>query len=354
MAAPIKIAVIGCGRVADHYVKILKSGVVSEFQVVACCDLDGDKANRFAENFQAKPFTNLESMLDATSADLVLVLTPSGLHYEHAKLSLGHGFNTLVEKPITLIPEQGQELDRLAQEKSLMYGVVFQNRYNPAIQYLKQAVDNNRFGKMITATIRLRWCRYQDYYEDGWHGTWAQDGGVINQQAIHHVDALNWLCGPIDSVCAAAANRMNTLEAEDTMVAAVTFEDGSLGTIEATTAARPEDFEASLSIVGELGMAQIGGIALNEVQVWNFIDDDTDADALKAAHSQDVPTGYGLSHGPFLQDVVDTLQAGRTDPPISATDSLAAVNLVQALYASIEQGTWVKLSDAPLSNRLGL
>ena len=110
----------------------------------------------------------------------------------------------------------------------------------------------------------MRWCRLQDYYEDGWHGTWKYDGGVINQQAIHHVDALNWLLGPVDSLTATITNRLNNLEAEDTLVSIMKFENGALGTIEATTAARPEDFEASLSVVGENGMVLVGGIALNK------------------------------------------------------------------------------------------
>jgi UDP-N-acetyl-2-amino-2-deoxyglucuronate dehydrogenase len=353
MTDPVRIAVIGCGRVAAHYVQILNSGAVTGWRIVACCDPDKEKVARFAGHFGAHAFADMESMLAEVEADLVLVLTPSGMHYGHAKRTLELGFHTLVEKPLALVPEQGWELARLAEGKGLMYGVVFQNRYNPAIRCLKHALDANRFGKRVTATIRLRWCRFQDYYEDGWHGTWAQDGGVINQQAIHHVDALGWLCGPIEAVCAAVANRLNRLEAEDTMVAAVKFADGSLGTIEATTAARPEDFEASLSVVGELGMAQIGGIALNEVQIWNFLDGKDDADAVRTQHSQAVPTGYGLSHGPFLQDVVDALRAGKTAPPILADDSLQAVLLVQALYASVEQGGWVNLSDAPRSAKLG-
>ena len=198
------------------------------------------------------------------------------------------------------IRDRAYELARLANEKKLMIGVAFQNRFNPAICCLRNAVQHKLFGRVISATIRLRLCRYQDYFEDGWHGTWSQDGGVINQQAIHHVDVLNWLIGPVDTVCATITNRLNKLEAEDTMVACLRFSDGALGTIEATTAARPRDFEASLSIVGENGMAQVGGIALNRIETWQFIKVEPEDDKIPERFSQEVPNGYGLSHGPML------------------------------------------------------
>lgn len=349
----VSIAIIGAGRVAQHYRKILGSGDVSGWRMVAVCDLRHDEADSLARHFDCPAFTDYGTMLDQCRPALVLVLTPSGLHYEHARVALERGLHVLVEKPLTMLPTQGRELDALARDKGLMYGVAFQNRLNPAIRCLRQALAQGRFGKIVTATIRLRWCRYQDYYEDGWHGTWAHDGGVVNQQAIHHVDALNWLLGPVDAVCAAIGNRLNRLEAEDTMVATVRFTSGALGTIEATTAARPEDFEASLSVVGEKGMAVVGGIALNTVQTWRFVENLPDDEDTPRRWSQDVPNGYGLSHGPLLQQVIDALREGRTDPPVSAEEGIATTELVHALYRSDELQGWVSLADKPVSERLG-
>lgn len=349
----IRIAAVGCGRVAQHYWKILDSGVVTGWNMVGFCDLIEDRAKAFADHFQAEAFTDCVDMLNRCRPDLLIVLTPSGLHAEHARAALERGVHVLAEKPISLLPAQARELDELARSKNLMYGVAFQNRLNPAICCLQRALEAGRFGKIVTATIRLRWCRYQDYYEDGWHGTWAQDGGVINQQAIHHVDALRWLLGPVQAVCATTANRLNELEAEDTMIAAVRFEDGALGTIEATTAARPEDFEASLSVVGEKGMALIGGIALNEVQTWRFVEPLPEDENAPAEFSQAVPTGYGLSHGPLLQLVVDALREGRIESPVSAAEGIATTELVHALYKSTETRQWVSLDTKPLSSLLG-
>jgi predicted dehydrogenase len=353
MKKVVRIAAIGCGRVAQHYKRILNSGVVTDWQMVGFCDITRERADEFARDFGTQSFSDYAAMLKQTRPDLVLVLTPSGQHYLHTKIALEHGVHVLAEKPVTMLPRQAHELADIASAKGLMYGVAFQNRLNPAMQCLQKAFEQNRFGRIVTATIRLRWCRYQNYYEDGWHGTWAQDGGVINQQAIHHVDALNWLLGPVDSVCAITANRLNKLEAEDTLVATVRFTNGALGTIEATTAARPEDFEASLSVVGEKGLALIGGIALNKVETWRFVEPQPGDSDVPQRYSQEVPNGYGLSHGPLLQHIVDTLRAGNTTPPVSALQAIGTTELVHALYRSDEVRGWVSLIDQPLSARLG-
>ena len=349
----VRIAVIGCGRVAQHYKKILDSGVVAHWKMVGFYDVILERANFLAEHFKTKSYSSFEVMLENTSPDLILILTPSGLHYQHTKIAFNYNCNVLCEKPITMLPSHAEELKKIASEKGLMYGTAFQNRLNPAIVALEKALKDERFGKIITATIRLRWCRYQDYYEDGWHGTWSQDGGVINQQAIHHVDAINWLLGPIDSINATITNRLNDLEAEDTLVAIMKFENGALGTIEATTAARPEDFEASLSVVGEKGMVLVGGIALNKIEIWKFIETNDQDKTAVIDFSQEVETGYGISHGPLLQKVIDSLEVGDIAPPVSAKDAILTARVVHALYRSDELQAWVKLDDKPISHRLG-
>lgn len=350
-----RVALIGCGRVAQHYIQIFTTlDTVDGMEIVGCCDLDLDKASAATASLGGEAHSDAVKMLAKLKPDVALVLTESGNHSDHARIALEAGCHTIVEKPIGLRPDDVLALDELARENGLMYGGVFQNRYNPAVVALKQAISSGRFGRIVTATVRLRWCRTQDYYEDGWHGTWAQDGGVINQQAIHHVDALNWICGPIESVCASMGNRANELEAEDTIVAAVRFESGALGTIEATTAARPRDIEASLSVVGDKGLVELGGIALNEIVHWEFLESHAGDDTVRETARQDVPTGYGLGHGPFLKDLVARLDIGEIEPPIGAQEALRAVRLVHALYASTETNGWIQVGDNVLSSKLGV
>ena len=243
---------------------------------------------------------------------------------------------------------------RILQKPIIFYGVAFQNRFNPAIRCLKDAAQKGRFGKITTATIRLRWCRYQEYYNDGWHGTWLNDGGVINQQAIHHVDALQWIVGPVSKVCASMSNRLNILEAEDTMVAILEFENGALGTIEATTAARPNDIEASISVIGEKGSAVIGGIGLNKIDVWSFVEPVENDSNAKENYSEEIENGYGNSHAALLDKTIKSILSGTNQEPVSVKETLLTLNLIHSLYASIERNSWISLAEGTTSSRLGL
>lgn len=349
----LKLGVLGAGRVVvNRYVEVLRDEL-NGIQTVAVCDPVRSKADEAARQLGAEAVYD-EKDLFAADIDAVIICTESGNHYCHAKKALAAGKHVIVEKPPAMTPAEVEEVGRLAEDAGLMYACIFQNRYNPAMKKLKEAFEAGRFGKVVLATIRLRWCRYQDYYDDGWHGTFAMDGGVVNQQAIHHVDALEWVCGPVAEVNAVMTQALNELEADDTTVATVKLGSGGLGVIEATTAARPEDFEASLSIVGEKGMVVIGGIALNLIDTWNFVEPMSGDEEVSEAYSQVVPTGYGLSHGPLLQDIVDRLADGRIDPPIGWQEVMPTVRLVHALYKSDEERTWVRLADNPVSNRLGV
>lgn len=349
----VNIAFIGCGRVANHYKLLMNSNVLKNFIVQSVCDTNLEKAKKFSEGFSKTFFDNIEAMLSQKNIDLAIICTPSGMHYAHASILINRGIDVLVEKPLTLTIHQSKNLESLADKNKVSLNVAFQNRFNPAIQILKKSFDEGRFGKIVTSTIRLRWCRYQNYYDDEWHGKWHSDGGVINQQAIHHIDTFNWILGPVEKVCSITSNQLNYLEAEDTLVAILKLQNGGLGTIEATTAARPEDFEASISIVGEKGMAEIGGIALNKIKMWKFINSiEGDADIIKK-NSQDVPNGYGLSHITLLQKIIDSLLTKEKKNIISAKESILSTKLVHALYKSDETKKWVYLNEEPISQRLG-
>ena len=151
--------------------------------------------------------------------------------------------------------------------------VVKQNRFNVPVVKAREALEAGRFGKLVLGTVRVRWCRDQSYYDqDAWRGTWAQDGGVLANQASHHVDMLGWFMGPVESVHARSARALVDIEAEDTAVATLKFRNGALGIIEATGATRPKDLEGSLSVLGEGGTVEIGGFAVNEIRHWNFVE----------------------------------------------------------------------------------
>jgi len=349
----IKIGILGAGRVVQNRYLDVFQNELKNVQVKAVCDKITDRAETVAHQLQCQAVISEEELLADPDIDAILIATESGNHFQHSCNALNAGKHVIVEKPPAMFPDEVLKCESLALEKGLMYAVIFQNRFNPAMKILKETYQNGRFGKSVLITIRLRWCRYQDYYEDGWHGTWKMDGGVINQQAIHHIDALEWVCGSITEVCSKQNNILNQLEAEDTTVAILQFKNGALGVVEATTAARPEDFEASMSIVGEKGIAVIGGVALNKIDRWQFVDPSADDAEIPEKYSQDVPTGYGLSHGPLMQEIVDRLNRGEIIPPITGSSTISVVRLVHALYRSSEDNGWVTISDDSLSSRLG-
>jgi predicted dehydrogenase len=252
-------------------------------------------------------------------------------------------------------PEQAQELAALAAKRGLMLCVIKQNRYNPAMRALKAAVDGGRFGTLVLGTVRVRWARDMSYYNgDAWRGKFVSDGGVITNQAIHHIDGLQWVMGPVEAVCAHGTARLNDIEVDDTTVAILRFANGASGVIEATTAARPADIEASLSVLGEGGSVVVGGWALNEIQFWKFAEPRTGDETAPRDFSQEIPTSYGFGHAPLLQEVIDRLKRGDTTPPVSAEEATRSLAIIHALYRSMEDGGWVTLGAESASRRLGV
>ena len=353
VSQPVRMALVGAGRVSARYLEVFRDELTDVAQLVGICELLPEKAQPFVEALGVPVVGDFDALADL-QPELVCVLTESGNHYKNCIALLERDLNLVVEKPVALRLDQAIQMRDEAARRGRIMAVVKQNRYNPAMRFLRRVVDDKRIGKLVTAGIRVHWSRDQGYYDDPWHGRWLMDGGVLAQQAIHHVDALQWLGGPIEAVCAAGDNVVNELEAEDTAVAVVRFASGAFGTIEATTAARPRDFEASLHLVGDKAVAKVGGRALNILETWEPVDPVAGDGTARDDHSQEVPTSYGYGHGPYLRDVIDRLRAGRTDVPIGVDEGMKSLQLLHALYASMESGGWVALADQPQSAKLGL
>ena len=275
--------------------------------------------------------------------------------WSSTKICLLNGLNVIVEKPLSLRIEHAEDLINISSETGKFCSSIFQNRLNPAVEVTKNAFEKNRFGNLVSVSVRMRWCRLQEYYNDGWHGTWAQDGGVTNQQAIHHVDALTWICGDAKSVSAMSARRANDLQAEDTLVAAIELENGGLATLELTTAARPKDLEASITITGTKGVVQIGGVALNKIEQWNFSDSIDNEKDITNQYSEEVDNGYGISHYRQLKKIYQTFRNGQIDKvPFLAKECIHTLRLIHSIYASEEKGRKIYLSEQISSSKLGI
>jgi predicted dehydrogenase len=218
---------------------------------------------------------------------------------------------------------------------------------------LVEALRAGRFGKIVMGTVRVRWCRPQSYYDQAaWRGTWALDGGVFSNQASHHVDLLEWCLGEPVSVVAKSRTALARIEAEDTGVAIITFKSGAIGIVEATTAARPKDTEGSLSILGESGLVEIGGFAVNKMRTWNFTAPLPGDEEVLAKYWEDPPDVYGFGHAAYLRDVVTSIEQG-SPSLVDGLEGRKSLELISAIYESIESGREVQLRFEQKLGRLG-
>jgi UDP-N-acetyl-2-amino-2-deoxyglucuronate dehydrogenase len=346
----IRFAIIGCGRISYRHIEAIQAN--NDAELIALCDLNLSRAEEMNSQAKVKIYQNYNEMLQNEKIDVVCIMTPSGMHAEHAMEIINkYGKHIVVEKPMCLNIADGQLLIETALKNKIKLFIVHQNRFNKAIQKIKSALESGFFGKTVLSTIRIRWSRGQAYYDrDPWRGTWALDGGALTNQAIHHIDLMKWLVGDVKSLSATAATQLVKVDVEDTACAWLKFKKGALGIIEATTATRPlnKDLEASISILGENGTVIVEGQAVNKLTTWTF--DDMDL----SEFSQDPPNVYGFGHNDIINNVVDVLIRGG-EPLVTGEDALSSIKLLSAIYRSIELGgKEVYLDENPVSEKLGI
>ena len=337
MSSILNFGLLGCGRVSEKHLAALTSGLFPG-RLVAVADTKLKAAETKGAKYKVPAFNSLEQMLQAhPEIDVVTVAIPTGYHPEMAISALNAGKHVIVEKPMALQVSECRAMIAAAKKAKRRLFVVKQNRFNPAVIAAREALDQGRFGKLVMGTVRLRWCRNQDYYDDGWHGTWALDGGVMSQQASHHLDLLQSFFGPIDIVQCQAAQRLMKLEAEDTAAALIKFKSGALGIFEATTATRPEDLEASLSILGEKGSIIIGGRAVNRILYWKFTEPQPGDENIIQKFSQDVDHVYGMGHGPYYAHACESILQNKPGL-VEGAEGMKNIDILSALYESAACG----------------
>jgi len=350
----INFALVGCGRISKRHSELLGENQIAGAQLVAVCDKIVSKAQVIADKYSIPVYSCLHDMMKAEKIDVVVVLTESGLHAQHTIELAPYGAHVVVEKPMALTLDDADAMIEACDKHGVKLFVVKQNRFNVPIVQLRKALDQGRFGKLIMGTIRVRWCRPQAYYDqDSWRGTWAYDGGVLTNQASHHVDLLEWMMGDVESVFAKSKNALADIEAEDTAVVILKFRNGALGVIEATTAIRPKDLEGSISILGATGSVEVGGFAVNEMKTWNFTEiHEGDGDVIEK-YSVNPPNVYGFGHQAYYEHVVDCLD-NKTAQLVDGLQGRKSLELINAIYESIETGEEVKLRFTPKYSKLGI
>ena len=336
----IRLAVVGLGRISGSHLRALEQHT-EDLELAAICDTQATVLREHAEKYKAPAYLSMAEMLKTEQIDLAVLCTPSGLHARQAVLAAGHGVHVMTEKPMATRWQDGVGMVRACDEAGVRLFVVKQNRRNATLQLLKRAVDERRFGRIHLAHLNVFWTRPQDYYDrDKWRGTWEFDGGAFMNQASHYVDLLDWLVGPVEKVQAMTSTSRD-IEVEDTGVLNVKWRNGALGSMSVTMLTYPKNLEGSITILGEKGAVRIGGVAANDIQLWQF-DSPREYDQQIETASYETTSVYGFGHPLYYKNVIDTL-CGEAEPETDGREGLKSLELLIAAYLSARDGRTVSL-----------
>lgn len=344
----MKYALIGCGRIAVNHIKAV---VNNGLEMVAACDVKAENIDALFEKTgfqkadQVERYCNYRTMIgDHPELELVAIATPSGLHAEIALYCIEHHINVIIEKPMAMSMADADRIVEEADKYHVIVSACHQNRFNIAVQKMRKALEDGRFGKISHGSIHVRWNRNEDYYAQApWRGTWKDDGGCLMNQCIHGIDLLRWMMGDeVVSVYGVTRQQQHHyLEAEDVGMAVVQFKNGAVATIEGTTNVYPQNLEETLYLFGETGTVKLGGKSTNNIDVWDFADE-TDADQANKGLEEATSNVYGNGHTSLYADVMDAITNHRK-PYVDAVAGRNALEMILAIYKSMKTGLPVQL-----------
>jgi len=336
----IRIAIVGCGRISKNHFESLKKHQ-DNIELISICDTQQTILSVHEKKYNVKGYLDLDDMLKKEDLDLTVICTPSGVHADQTELCARHGVNVMTEKPMATRWNDGVSMVKVCDKAGVRLFVVKQNRSNPTLQLLKRAVKENRFGKIHMVHLNVFWTRPQEYYDQApWRGTWEFDGGALMNQASHYVDLLDWLIGPIDKVQAMMSTTRD-IEVEDTCVLNVKWRNGALGSMNVTMLTYPKNFEGSITILGEKGTVRIGGVAVNDIQHWEF-DVPKDYDKTVQEASYQTASVYGFGHPLYYNNVFEVLR-GNIEPETDGREGLRSLEVLIAAYLSARDGKIISL-----------
>lgn len=337
----IRLAVVGCGRIAEKHLEAANHHA-ADIDLAAVCDPDPAALARAIERTGAAGFSDLDTLLSTSNADLIALCTPSGLHSTQTLRCARAGRHIMTEKPMATHWRDGTAMVHACDEADVHLFVVKQNRHNPTLQLLRRTLRKGRFGRIYMVQVNVFWSRPQSYYDSArWRGTWEYDGGALMNQASHYVDLLDWLVGPVQSVQAMTGTLARNIEVEDTAVMNLQWRSGALGTMSVTMLTYPRNLEGSVTIMGEKGTVRLGGVAVNRFDHWEFAEPDPDDAEVEAANYQ-TSSVYGQGHLPYYGNVINTLR-GLARAETDGREGLRSLELLIAAYQSARDGRKVSL-----------
>ncbi|MCH8684168.1 Gfo/Idh/MocA family protein [Pedomonas mirosovicensis] len=339
----IRFALVGCGRIsANHFGAIEQHAERAE--LIAVCDTNPKALEAAVARTGAAGFSSLDGMLANASPrpDIVVLTTPSGLHSRQAIAASQAGFHVMTEKPMATRWKDGLAMVEACDKAGVRLLVVKQNRRNPTLQLLKNAIEQGRFGRIYSVAINVFWTRPQSYYDSAaWRGTWEFDGGAFMNQASHYIDLLDWLIGPVESVQAITGTLARNIEVEDTGAMVVKWRSGAIGTVNVSMLTYPRNLEGSITILGEKGTVSVGGVAVNEIKHWEFSDQRPEDETVKQANYQTTSV-YGFGHPLYYDNAIRVLR-GEIEPETDGREGLKSLEILIAAYLSARDGQRVSL-----------
>lgn len=337
----IRMALVGCGRIAANHFGAMEQHA-EHIELVDVCDVDAAALAKAVTRTGANGHTSLSRMLDTTTADVVVLTTPSGLHPDQAVEVARAGRHVMTEKPMATRWHDGLRMVKACDDAGVRMFVVKQNRRNATLQLLKRAVEQKRFGRIYMVNINVFWTRPQDYYDSAkWRGTWEFDGGAFMNQASHYVDLLDWLIGPIESLQAYTATMARDIEVEDSGVLSIRWRSGALGSMNVTMLTYPRNLEGSITILGEKGTVRVGGVAVNEIQHWEFAEKLPEDEQIASANYATTSV-YGFGHPLYYKNVIDVMR-GEVEPETDGREGLKSLEVLIAAYLAARDGKRVSL-----------
>ncbi|WP_115120286.1 Gfo/Idh/MocA family protein [Synechococcus sp. UW105] len=354
----IRIALVGCGRISRNHIKAIAAHQ-DRAELVAICDTQADRLEQAQQLIadaageypgaakNVDQFTSYGELVQAvktksTLVDLMVLVTPSGLHSSQAIQAAEAGIHVCTEKPMATQWHDGVGMVKACDQAGVRLFVVKQNRFNSTLQLVKRQIQSGRFGQMALVAVNVFWQRPQSYYDqDEWRGTLNMDGGALMNQASHYIDLLDWLIGPVESLSASTATLGRKIEAEDTAALQMRWCNGALGTMAVTMLAYPKNLEGSITLLGETGTVKIGGPAVNKIEHWAFADES--ADDAEVQHASYLTTSvYGFGHLPYYANMLDALQ-GKAEAMCDGLEGLRSLELLIGAYRSARDGRSVHL-----------
>lgn len=331
----IKFAIVGCGSIGKRHVAVLDAD--EEAEIVAICDTDIAKAKELSELYGGiKYFDSYSKMLSEVKADIINVVTPHHLHADMTVAALNKGFNVLVEKPMALTSADCTRMNDAANKNNKKLWVVKQNRYNVPIKLAKQALTEDKLGKIFMVKCDILWNRYQGYYDESpWRGKKNLEGGALYTQASHFIDLLVWWFGDLVESQCKMETQNHHIQTEDSGIAVLKFSNGTLGNLIWTTCVYNKNYEGSITIIGEKGTIKIGGQYLNKIEYWDV----ENYPLPEGIEFSDKPNAYGKyqgtssNHDKVIRSIISQLK-GRSFDTVDGYEGIKSIHAIEMMYGS--------------------